>query len=623
MVDAAGLCTFLNPAAERITGFTLAETLGRNLHELIHHTRPDGRPYPREECPLDRSLPSYLPVQEFEEVFVRKDGSFFSALCTTSPIVREGASLGTVVEIRDVTREKGVEAERQRLFASLELERSRLASIFLQAPAFIATMRGPEHVFELASPFYYQLVGNREILGRPVREALPEIAGQGFFELLDEVYATGQPFTGNEVPIQLQREEGGPLELRYLNFVYQPLYDEAGAVSGIFAHGIDLTEQVRTAEALRETARRKDEFLALLGHELRNPLAPIRNAVHLLRQAGNDEALLERTRGMIERQVEHMTRLVDDLLDVSRISQGKILLRRERLDLIELVCHAVDDHRDGLEAGGLQLDLAVPEEPVWVEGDRTRLSQMVGNLLHNAAKFTDPGGRVTVELGVDPPAAPKTAEIAVRDTGIGMDAEMLERLFETFSQADRSLARSRGGLGLGLALVKGLADLHGGEVEAASGGLGQGARFTLRLPLASAEAAPLEEPEIPAPSAGARRVLVVEDNADAAESMQLLLELRGFAAAIAGDGLAGLELARQFRPDVVLCDIGLPGGLDGYAVARALRADPAFAGLRLIALTGYGQAEDQRQAYAAGFDLHLTKPVDPAKLFQLLAAGAP
>ncbi len=498
------------------------------------------------------------------------------------------------------------------------IEHPRLASVFMQSPAFICTLRGPEHVFELANPLYYQLVGNREILGKPVREALPEIAGQGFFELLDQVYTTGRPFTGSEVPVRLQRQEDGPLDQRYLNFVYQPLLDAEGAVSGIFVHGIDLTDQVKIAEALREADRRKDEFLALLGHELRNPLAPIRNAIHLLREAGDDEELLERLHAMIERQVEHMTRLVDDLLDVSRISQGKILLRRERLDLAELVRHTVEDHRSELLARGLELDLELSPGPFWIEGDRIRLAQMLGNLLHNAAKFTDPGGRVTVELGLD--ATGERAEAAVRDTGIGMDAEMLLRLFETFSQADRSLARSRGGLGLGLALVKGLADLHGGEIDATSGGLGRGSRFILRLPLASAAAAPAE-PESPVPAAHPRRIAIVEDNVDAAESMQLLLELRGFEVATAGDGLAGLELIRRLRPDVVLCDIGLPGGLDGYGVARELRADPAFAGLRLIALTGYGQAEDQRQAQEAGFDLHLTKPVDPAKLFRILASS--
>jgi len=530
---------------------------------------------------------------------------------------------GVVVEI---TEQKRTEEERRKLFAVLELERSRLASIFVQAPAFIATLRGPEHVFELANPQYDQLVGHREILGKPVREALPEIEGQGFFELLDQVYATGQPFVGNEVLVLLRREKGGPLERRYLNFVYQPLLDTDGSVSGIFAHGVDITDQVETAQALREADRRKDEFLAMLGHELRNPLAPIRNAVQILRQAGHDEALLETARGMIDRQVSHLARLVDDLLDVSRISRGKILLRKERLDLTELVRDTVEDHRRGLEAGGLTVELTLSGGPLWVEGDGTRLAQVLGNLLNNAGKFTDPGGRVAVELSAGlARGGAEGAEITVEDSGIGMDPEMLERLFETFSQADRTLDRSRGGLGLGLALVKGLMDLHGGEVQAGSAGLGRGSRFTLRLPLVEAVAVSPREPEeatAPDPETGPRRVLVIEDNVDAAESMQMLLELSGFEVATAMDGLAGLEAARRFRPDVVLCDIGLPGGMDGYAVARELRADDALRPVRLIALTGYGQAEDQRRAYAEGFDLHLTKPVDPALLPDLLAKAS-
>jgi PAS domain S-box-containing protein len=477
----------MNAAAERGTGYTLAEIEGRPLHGLIHHTRPDGTPYPQSECPLDHALTQNRPIRAHEDVFVRRNGDFFPVLCSASPIVKGGELVGTVIEVRDITEEKRVEAERGKLLETLELERSRLSSIFLQAPAFIATVQGPDYVFELANPFYYQLVGHRDIIGKPVREALPEVASQGFIELLDQVYQSGQPFVGNEVPILLQRTENGPLEQRFVNFVYQPLFEADGSVSGIFAHGVDLTEHVRTTEALREASRRKDEFLAMLGHELRNPLAPIRNAVQILRQT-RDESVLERVRDIIDRQTAHMARLVDDLLDVSRISRGKILLRPERLDLTELVRETVEDHRADLTAGGLTLDLSLPGRSIWLEGDRTRLSQALGNLLNNAAKFTDPGGRVTVSLTADQEGRITEAGIAkivVSDTGIGMEPEMLKRLFETFSQADRSLDRSRGGLGLGLALVKGLIDLHGGEVRAESEGLGRGSRFTLRLPLAA------------------------------------------------------------------------------------------------------------------------------------------
>ena len=618
--DRALRYVLMNEAMTKIHGVPVADRLGRTIDDASPVNARTVAPI------LEQVFRTGEPVAdlEIEGETLASPGERRRWLTSFYPVRWPDGSMpwvgGVVVEI---TEQKRAEEERQSLFAALELERARLASIFLQAPAFIATLRGPGHVFELANPQYYQLVGHREILGRPVREALPEIEGQGFFELLDEVYATARPFVGNGMSVLLRREAEGPLEQRYLNLVYQPLLETDGSVSGIFAHGVDVTENVETAEALREAGRRKDEFLAMLGHELRNPLAPIRNAVQILRQAGHDEALLETARDMIDRQVSHLARLVDDLLDVSRISRGKILLRKERLDLTELVRDTVEDHRRGLEAGGLTIDLTLSGGPLWVEGDGTRLAQVLGNLLNNAGKFTDPGGRVAVELRAGLfRGGGEGAEITVEDTGIGMDPEMLERLFETFSQADRTLDRSRGGLGLGLALVKGLVDLHGGEVDAASAGLGRGSRFTLRLPLVEAVAVSPREPEeaaAPDPETGPRRVLVIEDNADAAESMQMLLELSGFEVETAMDGRAGLKAARRFRPDVVLCDIGLPGGMDGYAVARELRADDALRPVRLIALTGYGQAEDQRRAYAEGFDLHLTKPVDPALLPDLLA----
>jgi PAS domain S-box-containing protein len=606
----------LNDVIARINGLPVEAHLGRTIGEIAPVNARSVVPV------LEQVFRTGEPVANLEIAgeAPAAPGERRTWLAGFYPVRRpDGINSWVGIVVVDITEEKRVEAERRELFEALELERAHLASIFVQAPAFIATLRGPEHVFELANPQYYQLVGHREILGKTAREALPEIEGQGFFELLDEVYGTGQSFVGNEVPILLRHEDGGSLEQRYLNFVYQPLLDTDGAVSGIFAHGVDITEQVRTAEALREASRKKDEFLAMLGHELRNPLAPIRNAVQILRQAGRDPSILEKASGMIDRQVSHMARLVDDLLDVSRISRGKILLHKERLDLTQLVRDTVEDHRRELEAGGLTLDLELPTGPLWLEGDGTRLAQAMENLLSNASKFTDPGGRVGVALSAGADEAAGRAEITVRDTGIGMEPEMLGSLFEAFSQADRTLARSRGGLGLGLALVKGLVDLHGGEVEAASEGLGRGSRFTLRLPLAAERNAPEEEEAAPpVRGTGSRRVLVIEDNADAAESLQMLLELSGFEVTTAADGSAGLETARRFHPDVVLCDIGLPGGLDGYAVARELRADPALQPVHLIALTGYGQAEDRRRAYAEGFDLHLTKPVDPVALKDLL-----
>jgi PAS domain S-box-containing protein len=416
-----------------------------------------------------------------------------------------------------------------------------------------------------------------------------------------------------DIEYRVLNPEGPP---QWISAKGKARYGETGEVLGMIGVIQDITSRKRSEEKLLEADRRKDEFLAMLAHELRNPLAPIRNAVEVMRRIGPEEPRLLQVREMIDRQVAHMARLVDDLLDVSRISRGKILLRSEPLDLAALVSATVEDHRSLLESHGLRVVAELPAGPVWVDGDPTRLSQVVGNLLQNSNKFTNPGGRVEVRLeaGVD-------AVLTVRDTGIGMGPEILARLFEPFSQADGSLDRSRGGLGLGLALVKGLVELHGGEVAAVSPGGGEGSTFTVRLPLGEAPGAAREGAA--SPGAGhTLRILIVEDNQDAADSLGMMLELAGYTVEIAYTGLEGLEAAGRFHPEVALCDIGLPGGMDGYDLARALRRDPGTAGIHLIAISGYGQEEDQRQARAAGFDRHLTKPVDPALLLRTLAALA-
>jgi signal transduction histidine kinase len=373
----------------------------------------------------------------------------------------------------------------------------------------------------------------------------------------------------------------------------------------------------RTAQ-LTEADRRKDAFLAMLAHELRNPLAPIRNALHVLGQRGSADPAFRQSREMMERQVRHLARIVDDLLDVSRILRGKVQLRPERLDLARLVRTAIEDHRGIFRQAGLDLGVDVPELPVWVMGDSIRLAQILSNLLHNAAKFTDPGGRVSIRLTA---AAGDQAEVAVRDTGIGIGPDMLPRLFETFAQADRSLERSKGGLGLGLALVKGLAELHGGEVRAASAGPGCGAEFTVRLPVEPEPAALSEMPAGPRRTAKHLRVLVVEDNRDAADSLRMLLEWYGYEVTVAYSGPDGVTVAEQWQPDVVLCDIGLPG-LDGYGVASRLRRNPSTAKAHLIAVTGYGAEDDQRRSREVGFDAHLVKPVDPDALQGILLQEA-
>ncbi|MBV9123382.1 MAG: response regulator [Planctomycetes bacterium] len=372
-------------------------------------------------------------------------------------------------------------------------------------------------------------------------------------------------------------------------------------------------------EALREAHRRKDEFLAMLAHELRNPLAPLRNALHVLAQRASADPALRQSQEMMERQVRHLARIVDDLLDVSRIMRGTIQLRPERLDLARLVRTSALDHQGIFRQAGLALDVDVPQLPVWTMGDSIRLAQVLSNLLHNAAKFTGSGGRVSVRLTVD--TQQMKAEVAVRDTGIGIESEMLPRLFETFAQADRSLDRSKGGVGLGLSLVKGLAELHGGEVHAASGGPGCGAEFRVQLPVEAEPAALSEMPTAPIRTGKRLRILVVEDNRDAADSLRLLLELYGYEATVAYTGPDGVKAAEQWQPDVVLCDIGLPG-LDGYGVAHKLRQNPSTAKARLIAVTGYGAEEDRRRSQEVGFDAHLVKPVDPNALQGVLLQEA-
>jgi signal transduction histidine kinase len=383
----------------------------------------------------------------------------------------------------------------------------------------------------------------------------------------------------------------------------------------------DITRLKQAEAELRAANKAKDEFLAVLSHELRNPLAPIRNAVHVLRLRGPDAPDLQRSRDVIERQVQHLTRLVDDLLDVSRIGRGKIELRKAVVDLAAVVSQAVETARPLLEERRHTLTVSVAPDALRVKADATRLAQVVANLLTNAAKYTDAGGQVwlTVEQQEG------EAVVRVEDTGRGIPAGMLARVFDLFTQVDAALDRVEGGLGIGLTLVRSLVEMHGGTVEALSDGPGQGSEFVVRLPVLvegpeAAREAPAGGSEgVPGPS---RRVLVVDDNRDAADSLALLLKLMGHEVRTAYDGPAALQEARAWRPEVVLLDIGLPG-MTGYEVARRLREERPPEELLLVALTGYGQEEDRRRSQEAGLDLHFVKPVDPNALRDLLAFPQP
>ncbi|HEV7731398.1 MAG TPA: response regulator [Candidatus Binatia bacterium] len=375
-----------------------------------------------------------------------------------------------------------------------------------------------------------------------------------------------------------------------------------------------IAELEAAEERLREADRRKDEFLAVLSHELRNPLMPIRTSLYVLERTPLDAAAAQKAFGVIQRQTHHLTRLIDDLLDVQRITSGKMVLRCEPVVLDAIVARAVDDHRTAFDVAGIALETRLGAEPLPLHGDATRLAQIVGNLLGNAAKFTPRGGTVSLALARED----DLAVLRVQDTGTGIASEMIPHLFEPFTQGDRTLDRSRGGLGLGLALVRSLAEMHGGSVGAHSDGPGRGAEFVVRLPLLATGVALPATGEGRVPAATHRRVLVVEDNVDGAEGLRELIVLMGHEVRVAHDGVAAIACAQAFRPDTVLCDIGLPG-MDGYEVARRLSGDPALAGTRLVALTGYARPEDRRRARDAGFTEHLSKPPDLTALEKLLS----
>ncbi|WKB53100.1 response regulator [Eleftheria terrae] len=372
----------------------------------------------------------------------------------------------------------------------------------------------------------------------------------------------------------------------------------------------------RQAEAeLQEVNRRKDEFLAMLSHELRNPLAPIRNAIEVIRRVAPPDPKIGWAGDVMDRQVKHLTRLVEELLDVARINQGKIVLHRQAVELSAVIAHAVETVRPMIEARHHTLEQQLPEQPAWLQADFSRLSQIVANLLNNAAKYTEDGGRIELSARIEA----GQAVISVRDNGIGIEPSLLPRVFDLFQQGEQSLDRSQGGLGVGLTLVQRLVELHQGRVEARSAGRGLGAEFRVHLPCLSVverePGKPAPAPKGPAPGV---RVLIVDDNQDAADSVAAVLALEGHEVKTVGDGLQALASAPVYQPQVVLLDIGLPG-LDGYAVARRLREQPATQGSLLIALTGYGQQEDRQAAAEAGFDAHLVKPASPADILELIA----
>ena len=498
-------------------------------------------------------------------------------------------------------------------------EQERQRRMFEQAPSFIAILKGAEHEFEFMNRAFRTLFG--DWVGKPVRQAYPDLADQGYIARLDEVYRSGKRFIATSAPVRYRRTPGGPLEERLLDFIYEPMLDDAGAVTGIFVEGFDVTEARRAEQALRESEaqlregdRRKDAFLATLAHELRNPLAPIRQAVQIAKDPNASSGQLRWSHDVIERQSAHMALLLDDLLDISRITRGQLELRKAPVELATVVASAVETARPVIDDHQHRLVTELPPGPLVLEADGLRLAQVVSNLLNNAAKYTDRAGRIDLTVR----QAGDGLVISVRDSGIGIEPQMLPRLFQMFSQAKEALERAEGGLGIGLSIVKGLVELHGGTVEARSEGRGQGSEFVVRLPgvvVADKAAKPA------AASAAARhankRIVVVDDHVDAGESLKLLLQLDGHEVRLVHDGEQAIRAVEVGAPDVMFLDIGMPN-LNGYEAARRIRALPGGAALKLVALTGWGQPGDRQRAMEAGFDVHLTKPVDHETLREIL-----
>lgn len=513
--------------------------------------------------------------------------------------------------------QKLLQADRERLMAESETQRRIYETALNSTPDFVYVF-GLDHRAMYANEALLKVWGVDDVRGKRWMDLGYEQWHADMHDAeIDRVISTRAPIRG-EIPFT------GTNGTRVYDYIFAPVLDSQGQVVAIAGTTRDITDRQAAEQALRQQAanlaqadRAKDEFLATLSHELRNPLAPLRNSLELLRRIDSGNAKAEPVRAIMERQVNHLVRLVDDLLEVSRISRGTLSLRQERVEVANIVRSAVETSEPLMMTAGHALEVQLPQEPLWVEGDPVRLAQVLANVLNNAAKYSEDGGRVTVRAG----SQDGHAVISVRDTGIGIDPELLPRMFEMFSRGQRDSAQAQGGLGIGLALSRRLAEMHGGRLDGYSEGAGRGSEFVVRLPLASVEDAPLAAPGTPAQGLGLQGLatLVVDDNRDAGDSLGQVLTLLGADVRVARDGLEALEAFAAFRPRVVLLDIGMPG-MNGYEVARAIRSRFPDPPTTLVALTGWGQESDRRRAREAGFDHHLVKPAEIADLQALLGS---
>ena len=609
-----GIIQSWNAGAERLFGYTPAQAIGRHISLLIPPERLS------EEDHIITRLKAGERIDHFETVRVASDGRRLWVSLTVSPI-KDALNnvVGASKIVRDVTRQRAAEQREHELLAEAAAANVKFATLVENSADFIG-------MCDLAGiPFFVNRAG-LAMVGLPDLDAARRTPLASFF------FPEDQPRILNEFLPSVLEKGHGEIEVRFRHFetgqalwmAYKvvTLPDADGRPIGFATISQDVTERKRLADNLRSLAadlaeadRRKTEFLAMLAHELRNPLAPISNAAKALRLGGGDRVAFESASEMLDRQVRQMARLVDDLLDMSRITRGRIELRREHIELTPIVQQAVEAVRAQYKAVNHELTVTLPKEPVYLDADPARLAQVVNNLLNNACKFTDAGGHI--HLAVDREDGHVT--IRVRDDGIGIAAEHLTHVFDMFAQVDTSLERSRDGLGIGLTLVRTLVEMHGGTVSVHSEGVGHGTEFVVRLPVLREFTDAVPEPaDTPPPAAVRRRILIVDDSEDAAESLSMLLQFSGHETTTAHDGLEAVATAERWRPDAILLDIGLPR-MNGYEACRRIRQEPWGRHMFLVALTGWGQEEDRHQSEAAGFNTHMVKPPDYDELMKLLA----
>ena len=586
-----------NPAAERLFGYRADETVGRKIHLIIPAERRD------EEANILRSLRRGQRIDHFETVRLTKDGRRLDVSLTVSPVRNaQGRVIGASKIARDIT-------DRRRTEQALQASEERYRALVESQAEMLCRFRSDGTIL-YANPAYARAL-------QTTPDAL--VAGNFWDFIPDSEHAAVREMLGRLTPrspeIRIENRFTTAEGERWILWTNRALaFDESGRFTEAQSTGIDITELRELAQALRDSDRRKDEFLATLSHELRNPLAPIANSLEVLRQADDDPVRRLQAREAIARQVSHLVRLVDDLLDVSRITRDRLELRRSEVELGSLVRQAVELRRSLPETGERRIEFVVPTQPIRLRADPVRLAQVLNNLINNACKFSASDGLIRVRAEV----RGAEAIVSVRDYGAGISAEKLGSIFDMFTHYDppSACADLSGGLGIGLTLAKRLVELHGGRIEAHSEGAGRGAEFVVHLPLGpQPDTRAVDEPVQAAasPVGGRRKILIVDDNVDNAESLSMLLGLKGHETEVAFDGESALAVAAAFAPDVVLLDIGLPK-MNGIEVCRRMRREPWGRAIRIVAVTGWGQDEDRRRSSEAGFDRHLVKPVDYCEL---------